>query len=52
MSELLVWMRSVVRGMMMLPFLVLLIGLLIIVIQFTYRTVEYLSNNLFDAPWG
>ena len=52
MRDLLAFIRSVVRGMMMLPFMVLLIGLLIIVIQFTYRAVEYLSNNLFDSPWG
>ena len=48
----LLWMRSLMRAMLMLPFLVLLLGLLIITIQFTYRVVEWLDNTLFSAPWG
>ena len=52
MQEPLVWLRSLVRGMIMLPFIVLLLGILIVVIQFTYRAVEYLNNSLFASPWG
>ena len=51
MIEILDWMRFAMRAMVMLPFLVFLLGALIIAIQFTYRFVEFLSNSIFASPW-
>ncbi len=50
--ELLAWMKFAVRGMLITISLILLLGLLIITGQFTYRVVEWLHATIFSAPWG
>ena len=50
--ELLAWMKFAVRGTLVLIGFILVLGLLIITSQFTFRLVEWLDATLFSAPWG
>ena len=45
-------MKMAVRALLVAILFVLLVGLLIITIQFTFRFVEWLSLTIFSDSWG
>ena len=52
MTSLVSFMKGAIRGVLMLIVFVLLVGLFIITIQFTFRFVEWLSLTIFSNSWG